>query len=291
MTKQKSKVLSKHPIQRRTTFKKHPRHYAKVYAPYLPAIVGLVVGLSIIFGAKDNSSKSVLSYASSTSVNSLLKETNDKRADNKSPLLNLSDSLESAAQLKAQDMASRNYWSHVTPDGKQPWYFIEQAGYGYSTAAENLAYGFNSSGETVSGWMNSPEHRKAMLDANMREVGFGIANVANYQNKGPETIVVALYASPMSPSSKVNSQFIDKPANAISFGQVITAGSLPWVNLAAGILIGLIAMYILTKHSLKLRRRIRQGEQYVLHHPVVDVSLLAILILMIAISQTAGFIH
>ena len=291
MTKQKSRVISKHPIRRRTTFKKHSRHYVKVYAPYLPAIAGLIVSLSLILPRESNSSQAVLSYASSTSTSTLLQETNAKREDNDKHALKLDEALSLAAQSKAQDMASRNYWSHVSPDGKQPWYFIEQSGYKYSMAAENLAYGFTSSAETVNGWMNSPEHRKAMLDNSMADVGFGIANAPSYQNKGPETIVVAVYGKSQNPASQVNSEFISNPASSISLGQVVTAGKYPWINLLAGIVIGLISMYLITKHSIKLKRRIKQGEQYILHHPTLDISLISLLILLIAISQTAGFIQ
>lgn len=291
MTKQKTRIISKHPIQRRTTFKKHSRHYAKVYTPYLPAVIGLIVGLNLIIPWKQPP-KSVLSYATSTSSATLLEETNGQRAENDAKILRLDESLSAAAQLKARDMAKRNYWSHVTPDNKQPWHFIDKTGFKYSQAAENLAYGFNSSEDTVNGWMNSPQHRKVMLDNNLTDVGFGIANARNYQDHGPETIVVAIYAKPQSPNiSQVNASAIDKPAKAISFAQVLTGGKSPWINLIAGIMIGIIAMYLITKHSLQLRRKIRQGERYILKHPAIDLGLLSLLIVLAALSKTAGFIQ
>lgn len=289
MTKQK-KVISKYPSQRRKTFKKHSSRYAKVYYPYLPAIIGFIISLSLILPLSRTDS-SVLSYATNTSVETLLESTNQKRKLNNADSLTLNQSLSTAAQQKAQDMATKNYWSHVTPDGKQPWYFIEQTGYSYAKAAENLAYGFGSSSETINGWMNSDQHRKAMLDSKFSEVGFGIVNVPNYQDKGPETIVVALYGQPASGPAVVNADFVSNPANTISLGQILTRGSSPWINLLSGIAIGMIAMFLLTKHSLKLRRKLKQGEQYVLHHPVVDVSLISLLLLLIVLSQTSGFIQ
>src|SRR5690606_1752560 len=78
----------------------------------------------------------------------------------------------------------------------EPWVFINNAGYNYLRAGENLAYGFATSGDTISGWMNSPTHRNNMLDTAFVEVGFGFANSENFNDSGPETVVVAMYAKP-----------------------------------------------------------------------------------------------
>lgn len=292
MTKQKTRIISKYPLTKRTTYKKHSKRYAKVYAPYLPAVVGLIVGASIFISDNLNRPNFVLSYATATSSDSLLSETNERRQDYDAGELSLNKELSTAAQMKADDMATNDYWSHATPDGKQPWDFIDQAGYSYSEAAENLAYGFISSKDTVNGWMNSPEHRRAMLDKDFSEVGFGIANAPDYQRHGPETIVVALYGKPRHPApNQINASFTSEPAKSISRGQLWTGGKLPWINLALGITIGLTAMYLITKHSLKLRKKLRQGEQYVLAHPALDVGLICLLLVMLLLSRTVGFIH
>lgn len=156
----------------------------------------LVVLTGFILNTTWNASKSVLGYATSTSPVTLLQETNIQRSQNGKNVLALNSQLSQAAQAKANDMANRDYWSHTTPDGKQPWQFISDAGYTYITAGENLAYGFDTSAYTVSGWMNSPAHKENLLNSEYMEVGFGIANAANYQGTGEETIVVAMYAKP-----------------------------------------------------------------------------------------------
>lgn len=292
MTKQKSRI-GKYPPRRRTTFKKHSKRYVKVYSPYLPVAIGLVIGLSVIIGGKLTTGQgSVLGYSSSTSPTTLLEQTNFRRETAHAGDLKMNKALEYAAQLKADDMARRNYWSHITPDGKQPWYFIDKAGYTYSQAAENLAYGFNSSKNTIEGWMNSTEHRESMLNTNYADVGFGIANSPDYQGHGPETIVVALYGKPEKPNApRVRADFTDKSTNSISRLQTLTGGKWPWINLISGMMIGIIAMYLVTKHSLKLRRRLREGEEYILHHPALDITLLALLVLLLVLSRTAGFIR
>lgn len=285
---------------------KRSKRFLKVYAPYIPLliIVGLGMFLSNYSEFKHNSNKNVLSYATNVGDDGLLDATNKARSANSLPALSMNTVLDRAAQTKADDMASRNYWAHNTPDGKEPWYFIEQAGYGYYKAAENLAYGFDSSKSTVSGWMNSPSHRENVLDSELSEVGFGIANVPNYQGKGPQTIVVAMYGKPLTlatPATAQNPAPATKPATTspqtsteqknISYIQTITDGRAPWISFALGLTTGLIIAYLLIKHGHSLHRKIRRGERFILHHPLLDTTLVALVALIAIVSQTAGTIY
>jgi hypothetical protein len=130
------------------------------------------------------------------SIQGLLDGTNSQRISNGISALALNGVLDNAAQAKANDMAARDYWSHNTPDGQTPWTFMTAAGYSYQLAGENLAYGFATSSDTITGWMNSPGHRANILNGGYTEVGFGIVDIPNYQGTGPETLVVAFYAAP-----------------------------------------------------------------------------------------------
>lgn len=140
--------------------------------------------------------RSVLAYATNVSPTGLLTATNTQRTSNGKATLAANALLSAAAQTKAEDMVARDYWAHVTPDGKQPWWFITNAGYSYTSAGENLAYGFASSSDTVTGWMNSPSHKANLLSGSFTEVGFGIANSENFTGTGQQTIVVAMYGAP-----------------------------------------------------------------------------------------------
>ena len=140
----------------------------------------------------------VLAYATEMSHSGLLSGTNGARSANGLAPLNLNNQLNNSAQAKAQDMANKNYWAHVSPDGTQPWYFFDQAGYSYTRAGENLAYGFMTSQAAVDGWMNSPSHRANML-GDYIDVGFGIVNAPDYQSSGQQTIVVAHYGTRTTP--------------------------------------------------------------------------------------------
>lgn len=169
--------------------------YGKAYWPYLPmvAIVSLGVVLNSWMGTVH---RQVLSYATDISVQGLLDGTNAQRTSSGLGSLHLNAQLSQAAQAKAANMVAEDYWAHTSPSGKTPWTFIAAAGYSYSTAGENLAYGFSTSSETITGWMNSPGHRANILNTSYVDVGFGIINAENYQNNGNQTIVVAMYASP-----------------------------------------------------------------------------------------------
>ncbi len=102
--------------------------------------------------------------------------------------------LDEAAQLKADDMVNNGYFSHVSPDGKTPWYWLDQVGYAYDYAGENLAVNFTESEEVTDAWMKSPTHRANIEKKQYTEMGSGIA-AGIY--KGKEAVfVVQEYANP-----------------------------------------------------------------------------------------------
>lgn len=205
---------------------KKNRDYFKPYWPYVPIVLIVTVGLvfSNIWG---NANRNVLGYATDTSISGLLQSTNGERAVNGLGSLALNGQLNQAAQAKANDMAARDYWSHNTPEGTPPWVFITNAGYSYLTAGENLAYGFDTSSSTVTAWMNSPEHRANILNTSYLEVGFGIANSANYQGTGPQTIVVAMYGSQQAAPAPVAQQPAPTPAATEPVDNTPSAPSAP----------------------------------------------------------------
>jgi hypothetical protein len=97
--------------------------------------------------------------------NVLVSETNGSRQSTNLISLKESALLDAAAKMKAEDMASKGYFAHVSPDGIDPWYWISKAGYKYSYAGENLAVNFSDSEDVIKAWLNSPTHRANILDA------------------------------------------------------------------------------------------------------------------------------
>ncbi len=197
----KSRAIKPKRTYTKNHTKRHGKHhkrndsYVKTYAPYLPIVVSIILSLFISL-YKPSQPGDTLAYATNTNNSGLLNSTNSHRSAHGQSPLSLNAKLNNAATAKAKDMVTRNYWSHNTPDNKEPWIFIDAAGYQYSKAGENLAYGFATSSETVLGWMNSPSHKANMLDPAFTEVGFGFANSENFRGDGNQTIVVAMYAKP-----------------------------------------------------------------------------------------------
>lgn len=102
--------------------------------------------------------------------------------------------LDRAAQAAAEDMATKGYFAHVSPEGKDPWYWLNQVGYDYSYAGENLAVNFTDSQNVETAWMASPTHRANIEKPQYTKVGFGTAN-GMYEGK-ETTFVVSFFATP-----------------------------------------------------------------------------------------------
>lgn len=128
-----------------------------------------------LFTFLQNAHAQVFGVSTTMTATELLSLTNYEREKKQLAPLTLNQQLAEAADLKAHDMFAKDYWSHNAPDGTTPWYFIQQSGYNYLYAGENLARGFTTSEETVSAWMASPSHRENILSPNYTEVGFSIA--------------------------------------------------------------------------------------------------------------------
>lgn len=125
---------------------------------------------------------------------SLVTLTNTNRVQNKVGELTMNPLLEKAAQQKADDMAAKGYFAHVSPDGKAPWYWFRSAGYSYTHAGENLAINFTDSEDVSTAWMNSPSHRANIVNGKFTEIGIA---TAKGQYNGKDTVfVVQMFGKP-----------------------------------------------------------------------------------------------
>lgn len=277
------------------------RAFKRVYWPYLPVI--LVIGFLLSLGLRQSSfstalkhpTNQVLSYASSMQQQALLSDTNNERLQAHVPPLTENALLDQAAQAKAQDMATRNYWSHNTPDGNPPWIFVSNQNYNYQKLGENLAAGFDNEQAAVNGWMASSHHKENLLDVSFSQVGFGVAQSTNYTSAGggPMTIVVAFYAKPATSEPVITSVKGDSAPTNVSLAQLAVAKS-PIVGLATYLAIGVALMAILIwtgRHMRALRRALASGERFTFTHPLFDVGLIIIAALSYLLTRTAGLIH
>ena len=87
-----------------------------------------------------------------------------------------------AAQKHSHAMDARNFFSHSSPGGGDPFSRIRSSGYlaGASSwsVGEIIRWGPSAAGTpraTVAAWMQSPPHRSVMLSGRFRHIGIGVA--------------------------------------------------------------------------------------------------------------------
>ncbi len=156
---------------------------------------------------------------------------NVQRGQNDVGALQENSYLDAAAQAKAEDMAAQGYFSHIGPNGKTPWAWIEGAGYTYQYAGENLAVRFVDSTDVINAWMASPTHRANIVKGVYTDTGVGVAQ-GIYQGQ-PATFVVQYFGSPASvaavaqappeSTTAVNTSVAQKASKAV--GQTTTSAS------------------------------------------------------------------
>jgi len=117
--------------------------------------------------------------AAGTVADEVRRLTNVERARVGCAPLHADSRLAAAAQEHSTDMATRHYFSHVTPEGETPWDRAEAAGYS-SPSAENIAMGYRTPAEVVAAWMQSDAHRQNILNCASRAVGVGLDSRGYY---------------------------------------------------------------------------------------------------------------
>lgn len=83
------------------------------------------------------------------------------------------DKLRCAARKHSKDMGVADFTSHTGSNGSSPWDRIHAAGYNYTSAAENIAWGYSTPAAVVDAWMKSTGHCNNIMAANLEEIGVG----------------------------------------------------------------------------------------------------------------------
>lgn len=97
------------------------------------------------------------------------------------PSLNWNAKLAAAALAHSSDMARRNYFGHVTPDGAEVGDRVSRESYSWRRVGENVAAGQGSARGVVSGWLASPTHCANIMNPNFLEMG--AAHAINAESK------------------------------------------------------------------------------------------------------------
>ncbi len=131
-----------------------------------------------------------------TLKDAIIRAVNRERSVLELPALTYNANLTSSAQQYAEDMESRDFFSHTSPEGEGPQQRIEHAGYAtlssetcncrgyYASFGENLAKGQQTVDDVMEDWMHSPDHRKNILSTLFTEIGIGIKGYLWVQHFG-----------------------------------------------------------------------------------------------------------
>jgi uncharacterized protein YkwD len=93
-----------------------------------------------------------------------------------------------AARAHSKEMISKRYFGHSSHNGESSGTRLKRFGYNWWASGENLAWGSGSMStpdNRFKAWMQSPGHRKNILDNNFREIGVGVFT-ADFKKTGKQ---------------------------------------------------------------------------------------------------------
>ena len=163
-------------------------------------------------------SAKISQFATVLSSTLVLGTNNFREVNNENDLVE-SVLLTNAAQMKADDMASKGYFSHVAPNGDMPWVWFKKVGYTYSYAGENLAVDYTESEDVTTGWINSAKHKANLLNVNFTEIGIGVAT-GTYQGH-QTTFVVQFFGKPYVAQAPKTVAVVNKAVATVKEAEVV----------------------------------------------------------------------
>ena len=102
---------------------------------------------------------------------------NGERAKAGLPVLAIDERLAVLARERSNDMVTRGYFSHTTPEGKMVFDFLDARGIYSPYAGENLGRIYGEANQAVqlvvAAFMNSGPHRKNVLNSHYTHLGIG----------------------------------------------------------------------------------------------------------------------
>ena len=271
------------------------KNYGKVYWPYLPVLIFTILGLSFglfITSLSQNSKQNTVSYAS------LLTTTNQYRLKNGLSQLNYNQNLSTAAQLQANQIAISDSWSPLSKSQQPAFSLITTQNSQLSSPKENLAYGFKSSSSVLSAWSNSDYQNSNILSSNSNSVGFGVVNATDFMGIHNQKIVVAIFADNQAlplptvsvTNNKPNNLSTDVKSLAVIRLNSLTKNDNIYELYAIGFLMVAIVIVIFSRHTYKFHKWLTKGENLVIKHPLLDIGLVVVFIVLAGAIQTTGYI-
>ena len=85
--------------------------------------------------------------------------------------LSWSPLLRQAGEAHSRDMATLNYFSHTSADGRDVADRVNATGYQWNTLGENIAAGYATVNSVMDGWVASDGHCANLMNPNFTEIG------------------------------------------------------------------------------------------------------------------------
>lgn len=105
-------------------------------------------------------------------ISVLLELVNEAREKSGMKALTYDTALEKCAAVRASEI--KVLFSHTRPNGLSCFTVLDENGYDYSHAGENIAYGQKDAHEVFNAWMNSQGHRENILSPSYTKIGMGL---------------------------------------------------------------------------------------------------------------------
>lgn len=145
-----------------------------------------------------------LAFLSSITEQNIIKLTNEERVNLGIPALATNELLTKAAFAKGRSIIESQTFQHDIGDRKfSNW--VKDVNYKYVYVGENLALDFTTSEGTIKAWLNSPSHKKNLLNDKFKEVGIAVIE-DQFQGKNTILIVQIFGTQIIAPNSQVIAQ-------------------------------------------------------------------------------------
>jgi uncharacterized protein YkwD len=165
----------------------------------------------------------------------IISMTNEVRRREGLPVLLENDLLKRSTTMKTVDMASREYFAHENPDGRRLPDLLEDVGYSYTMAGENLAMGVATASDILQSWTKSPKHYANIVESNFTEQGVHI--VSGMSSGWPVVYVAHHFGKPGSGSGGIVKSVKKGTEEAKSISLVSDKSFLDWGRMNNGTVI------------------------------------------------------
>ncbi len=143
------------------------------YKPFRINLLAVLLPLTVLLVSRRPCQAQRASPAASASEQRLFLATNIARENQQLPLLKWDDSLAQAARAHAEWLVQNRQLSHQYQGEPDLASRVAQQGAHFQSVAENIAVG-PSADSLQTQWMNSPPHRRNILDPNLNAIGFAV---------------------------------------------------------------------------------------------------------------------